>query len=121
HDGELPERARQQAAMARSNLELEARFVDDLLDVNRIARGKLTLRTRPGIDLHELIRRTVDVVRPEADEKRVVFELHLEAQARLVTGDDARLQQLFWNIFRNAIKFSQANSGAVVLVRTRTA
>jgi CheY-like chemotaxis protein len=120
HDSDLPEPARQQAALAARNLQLEAQLIDDLLDVTRIAKGKLELKNRVGVELHELLQRTVEIVRSDADAKRIAFRLQFDSKAHYMTGDDARLQQMFWNILRNAIKFSKADSDAVILVRTRT-
>jgi CheY-like chemotaxis protein len=102
--------------MIRRNVELEARLIDDLLDLSRIAQGKLTLR--PLISHgHDLIKRAVDICRDDIEAKRIRIEYDLSAEHHRIKVDEARLQQVFWNLIKNAIKFTTA--GGTLAIRTR--
>jgi len=93
------------------NVELEARLIDDLLDLTRIARGKLQLRLQPA-DAHELIQHAIEIVRADLDSRHIRLSVELEAGSHEVNVDPPRLEQVFWNILRNACKFT-ADSGAI--------
>ncbi|MFN2509180.1 MAG: PAS domain S-box protein, partial [Chthoniobacterales bacterium] len=97
------------------NIELEARLIDDLLDLTRITRGKLKLQLR-NADAHELLRHAIGIIRNEIDERKLTLDLRLEAQRYTVAADTSRLQQVFWNVLRNAAKFSMDNG--VITVRS---
>jgi CheY-like chemotaxis protein len=101
--------------MMRHNIELEARLIDDLLDLTRIARGKLELQ-RGAADVHSLLTHTEQIVRSDARGKGVSVSLALEARDHVVVGDGARLHQVFWNMLKNAIKFTPG--GGAVAIRT---
>jgi PAS domain S-box-containing protein len=112
----LPADARNAFAAIRKDIELEARLIDDLLDLTRVAHGKL--RFTPEIaDVHELLRETWVLLRPEAGEKQVKIRYELGAPVKWVKGDAVRLQQVFWNVIRNAVRFSP--SGGMITIRTR--
>ena len=102
---DLPLEAAEPLAMIERNVQLEAQFIDDLLDVTRIARGKLDIM-RERVDLHEAIRRAVEVSRADIDSKAQELVLDLAASQRDVQGDPRRLQQVFWNLLKNACKFT---------------
>lgn len=105
-DQTLPERARDHLEVVRRNVELEALLIDDLLDVTRIAGGKVELEQRP-VDLCTIIDRAVEVCRPDIDARRLHFGVDLgTAHPYIVEADAARLQQVFWNLLKNAIKFT---------------
>jgi two-component system CheB/CheR fusion protein len=114
-DRSLPPEVRQDLEMVRRNIELETRLIDDLLDVTRIVNGKLRLQTRPS-DAHALLRSVMDILRADVEAKRLTVECDLGAADAEVSGDPARLQQVFWNLVKNAIKFSRP--GGRVTVRT---
>jgi signal transduction histidine kinase len=115
HDVGLAPEYREQLAMMRRNVELEARLIDDLLDLTRSARGKLQLQLGPA-NVHALLRHTEDIVGRDASDKRVSLGLALEARDHNVAGDAARLHQVLWNVLKNAIKFTPA--GGAIVVRT---
>jgi signal transduction histidine kinase len=92
-------------AIIRRNVELEARLIDDLLDLTRISKGKLRLDLRP-VDTHEALRHALDTCLEEVAAKKLKLVLQLEANARTVQADPARLQQVFWNLVKNAVKFT---------------
>ena len=92
--------------MVRRHVEMEARLVDDLLDVSRIARGKIEL-TRSTVELCTTIQRAVEVCKPDIEARRLHFGVDLGPAAPYwVDADVSRLQQVFWNLLKNAIKFT---------------
>ena len=96
------------------NLRQQTQILTDLLDVARIVTGKLTL-DRQLLELAPIIEMAVDVVRPAAEAKRVVLAPTLDPFTGTVSGDATRLQQIFWNLISNAVKFTP--SGGRVDVR----
>jgi signal transduction histidine kinase/CheY-like chemotaxis protein len=102
NDRALPERVREDLQTIRRNVELEARLIDDLLDLTRITRGKLQLDLHV-VDIHELIRHAIDIC---CRDSRVRLEVKLEAAKHHVRADPARIQQVFWNLLNNAQKFT---------------
>jgi Signal transduction histidine kinase len=92
----------------RRNVELEARLIDDLLDVTRIAKGKLKLSLEP-VSIHEILHRALEICRDEVSQKSLRVDLQLKAQEDFVQGDSARLQQIFWNLIKNGVKFTPEN------------
>ena len=115
-EGAIEPEFRQQLAMMRRNVELEARLIDDLLDLTRVAHGKLQLLESGPVDLHSLLMHTEEIVHSDALAKSVHLQFELKAGEHHVGGDAARLHQVFWNLFKNAIKFTPA--GGCVTVRT---
>jgi signal transduction histidine kinase len=96
---------REALEVVRRNVELEARLIDDLLDVTRIAKGKLQLSFET-ICVHQLLQRAYEICREEIDAKNLEAEFHLRATQTHVEGDPARLQQVFWNLIKNSVKFT---------------
>lgn len=87
------------------NVQLEARLIDDLLDLTRITRGKLALDLHP-LDVHTVLTDALGAVAGEARRKGIELRLELRAVETTVAADSVRLQQVFWNILNNAIKFT---------------
>ena len=87
------------------NARLQARLIDDMLDVSRIISGKLRLDAQP-VDLTTVINAAVDTSRPAADAKDIRLQVVLDFGAGCVLGDPVRLQQVIWNLLSNAIKFT---------------
>ncbi|MGH7935801.1 MAG: hybrid sensor histidine kinase/response regulator, partial [Chthoniobacterales bacterium] len=96
---------RQALDIIRRNVELEARLIDDLLDVTRISKGKLKLSFEMT-SIHETLHRAYEICREDILQKRLDFEFRLKATDDYVNGDPARLQQVFWNLLKNAVKFT---------------
>src|SRR4030095_12469682 len=88
----------------------------DLLDSTRIASGKLQLH-RTIVDAGELIRRTIDIVESEAQAKGVRLEWATGAEPCPVDADPARLQQVIWNVVKNAVKFTPKGGSVQVSCR----
>jgi signal transduction histidine kinase len=96
---------REALEVIRRNVELEARLIDDLLDVTRIAKGKLQL-TFEVVDVHEILRRAYEICREDMARKKIEARFELNAHDVYVEGDPARLQQVFWNLVKNSVKFT---------------
>lgn len=90
-----------------------ARLVDDLLDVSRVTSGKVVLR-RELVDLHQLIRRCCESIRPRAEAQEIELADALCAEPAFVDGDAVRLDQVFTNLLTNAVKYSPAGSRILV-------
>lgn len=101
----LPRTVREDAGMIRRNIEFETRLIDDLLDVNRLATGKIELK-KQIVDLNDTLRHCADMCRASAAEKGVLVDLKLGADFHHVSGDPYRLRQVFSNLFGNAVKFT---------------
>src|SRR4029079_12594545 len=89
----------------RRNVELEARLIDDLLDLTRISKGKLQLSLE-YVDAHVLLRSALDICQSEIKNKKLRVETELDATKVNLRADPARLQQIFWNLIKNAVKFT---------------
>ncbi|XHR27029.1 MAG: PAS domain S-box protein [Chthoniobacteraceae bacterium] len=113
--GRLPETWRADIEAIHRNVELEARLIDDLLDVTRISQGKLILRTEP-LDVHASLQAALEICRSELEAKHQELVLALEARRHWVQADPARLGQVFWNLVKNAVKFTP--EGGRIEVRT---
>ena len=97
----------------RRNVELEARLIDDLLDVTRISKGKLQLSLET-VNVHETLQRAFEICREEIVAKKLEIEFHLRAERHFVEGDPARLQQVFWNLLKNSVKFTPLEGRIVI-------
>ncbi|MBD1848134.1 PAS domain S-box protein [Cyanobacteria bacterium FACHB-63] len=96
------------------NAKLQAELIEDLLDVSRILRGKLSLNVSP-VDLTSTIQAALETVRLSAEAKSIQIHTQLASEVGLVSGDATRLQQVVWNLLSNAIKFTP--SGGRVEIR----
>lgn len=111
----LPEDVRADLQMMRRNLQLEARLIDDLLDLTRIVKGKIPLQ-QEVTDIHALIESARQTCQTAIDKQQVKVVYQLDAPRHHVVGDAARLQQVLWNLLSNAVKFSPV--GGEVVIRT---
>ncbi len=116
HDPRIPEDMRADLMSIERNIGLESRLIDDLLDLTRIARDKLPMRSEQ-CELHLIIGHAIEIVRDEAHTKRIAMERELKARHSGFLGDPARLQQVFWNLLKNAVKFTP--TGGRIIIRTR--
>jgi signal transduction histidine kinase/response regulator RpfG family c-di-GMP phosphodiesterase len=98
------------------NARSQSQLIDDLLDVSRIITGKLQIERR-AIDLCAVIEAAGDAVRPAAGAKEIKFETVFESEGCFVLGDATRLQQIFWNLFSNAIKFTPVAGRVTIAVK----
>ena len=109
----LPEDLARSLHLIRRNIELEALLVDDLLDLTRIAHGKIELRREP-VDLHSVIESVAEICRSDAHARHQRLTLDLRADEHHAEADAARLQQVLWNLLKNAIKFTGDGGGVEV-------
>jgi len=112
---ELPRSIKSDVQMLRRSVELEARIIDDLLDLTRIAKGMLSF-TPEDTDVHELLQFLVGMCHNEFQSKRLTLSMRLKAERHCVHVDAGRLQQILWNITKNAVKFNE--SGGIVSIVT---
>ncbi|HEY4246069.1 MAG TPA: response regulator [Lacunisphaera sp.] len=101
----FPEQARAHFATIRQNVELEARLIDDLLDLTKITHGKMSVDINP-VDLQAIIEDALATVRTDMEQKRIALTLDWGNRRSRVAGDAVRLQQVFWNVLKNAVKFT---------------
>ena len=92
-------------AVIRRNAELQARLIDDLLDMNRLLSGNFQLDLGT-VDVGSLLKTTIQGLQPAADAKGVQLLALLDASLEAITADARRLQQVLWNLAHNAIKFT---------------
>ena len=107
-DPSLPEHVLGDIAIIRRNVELEARLIDDLLDLTRISHGKLTLN-KTDADVHTIINRAIEICDSDMMVKNQQLKVEFKARQTNTHGDPVRIQQAFWNVIRNAIKFTREN------------
>src|SRR5256885_1807123 len=98
------------------NARSQAQLIEDLMDVSRIAGGKLQLDVQ-SVDLITLICASIDIVRPAANARGVLIEVFAEATVGPVAGDAARLQQIIWNLLSNAVKFTPRDGRVYISLR----
>jgi PAS domain S-box-containing protein len=101
-----PERQAGAIAVLTRNAESLKQMIEDVLDVSRVASGKLRLTVRP-VDLAEIVDDAIGTIQPAAHAKGVTLLPAIDKQAPPVSGDPDRLRQIVWNLLSNAVKFSQ--------------
>jgi signal transduction histidine kinase len=87
------------------NAKIQIRLIDDLLDVSKILKGKLTLNSE-RVDLREVVENAIDTLHLASAAKSIQVEYRSPAQSCMILGDPNRLQQIVWNLLSNAIKFT---------------
>ena len=97
------------------NVRLQARLIDDLLDLTRITRGKLQLHLEP-VDANAVVRDAIEIANSAILSKKLRVSTELGAEKHHIRADSIRLQQVFWNLINNAVKFTPP--GGQIAVRT---
>jgi protein-histidine pros-kinase len=87
------------------NAKAQTQLIEDLIDLSRVVTGKLKIEAQP-IDLLDLVRGAIDVVRPAADAKGIAFNVDADLTSYLTLGDEDRMRQAVWNVLSNAVKFT---------------
>ncbi|HEU4404525.1 MAG TPA: ATP-binding protein, partial [Polyangiaceae bacterium] len=118
-DGLSADRRRRALDVIGTNVEVQSRLIDDLLDVGRITAGKLRLEVGP-LRPDAVVRAALDMVRPAADAKRIALEASLD-QVGEILGDEGRLQQIASNLLTNAVKFTPEGGRVEVRLQRRGA
>lgn len=114
-DASLSGEVRSKLGVIRRNIQLEARLIDDLLDLTRVSRGKMALQ--PVVtNLRELIGFAQEAVAQDVIEKQLSMDFEFGAGECHVHADPARLQQVLWNLLKNAVKFTPP--GGRITVKT---
>ncbi|HEY0080987.1 MAG TPA: response regulator [Pyrinomonadaceae bacterium] len=93
------------------NARLQARLIDDLLDVSRIVSGKLQFEREP-VNLVSIVELSIETVRADARARNITIETELPDEPLIAQGSPVRLQQIAWNLLSNAVKFT-SNGGRV--------
>ena len=108
HSGQLDaDGARHAVEVIERNAASQRQIIEDLLDVSRIVAGKLRISTQP-VDLLLIIHAAIDAVQPAAEAKEIEIAAHVSDPGAIVRADSERLQQVFWNLLANAVKFTPA-------------
>ncbi len=115
-DDSLTENARNDFRTIADHVALEARLIDDLLDLTRIASGKLVVQRQP-VSLNTLVRESLALAADPITAKGIAVTVDLFAKHDHALGDEVRLKQVFWNIVNNAVKFTP-EGGALALRST---
>lgn len=114
HEDLLPEFREEVIAIWR-NVQLEAHLIDDLLDVTRITRGKIEMH-HEAVDVHRLVHTAVQIAQKDILEKQIELAIDLRATDHHIWADAVRIQQVFWNLLNNAVKFTP--KGGRITVRS---
>jgi PAS domain S-box-containing protein len=117
-DPDLPQPLQADMAMIRRNVELETKLIDDLLDLSRITSGKLNLRLE-ALDLNAAVHQVCEICRSQIQEKGIQLFIDQDSTIEAVTADASRLQQVLWNVLKNAAKFTP--QGGTIHVSTSRA
>ncbi|MGH7981188.1 MAG: PAS domain S-box protein, partial [Limisphaerales bacterium] len=117
-DRNLPPGLRANFDIIRRNIELEAHLIDDLLDLTRIRTGKLRVHKK-HVNIHALLSDTISLFKTEFEQKQIRLRQNLADAEGVVSGDAVRLRQIFWNILKNAIKFTPRHGSITVESRAR--
>lgn len=102
---DLPPGIRANFDLIRRSVEMESRLIDDLLDLTRIKSGKLKIE-KQETNIYDVLADAVSMVQSEIEQKKIDLSQNLENSQSVISGDKTRLQQIFWNVLKNAIKFS---------------
>jgi len=111
----VPKVMHESLQLIRRNVELEARLIDDLLDLTRISKGKVQLSFEI-VDAHTLLRNALEICQFEIEQKKLELRSEFAATKVYLQADPARLQQIFWNLIKNAVKFTP--HGGKLRIRT---
>jgi PAS domain S-box-containing protein len=112
---DLPQNALDALTVIERNARSQAQIIEDLLDMSGIISGKVRLDVQ-RLDLASIVKEAVETVKPVALAKGIRLQVMLDPLAGPVRGDPSRLQQVFWNLLINAIKFTQRDGRVTVTV-----
>ena len=111
----LPAEFAQDVEIIKRNVRLQARLIDDLLDLTRVTRGKLDLQFEE-VDAHILVGDAIEIANSAIAAKKLKLSAHMNAKKHYIRADSIRIQQVFWNLINNAVKFTPP--GGKIDIRT---
>jgi two-component system, chemotaxis family, CheB/CheR fusion protein len=117
-DPDLPPGVRANFDTILKNIELEAKLIDDLLDLARVRTGKLKVE-KSCVSVHSVLTSTLAIVEGEIEQKRIGLRRKFDDTQSVILGDAVRLQQIFWNVLKNAVKFTPAE-GTITIQTSAT-
>lgn len=103
--GDLPPELREEVSAIRASVQLEARLIDDLLDLTRITRGKIELHLE-AVDAHKSLQNSLEIMRDDIRQQQLDVVMELAAAQHHIRADPVRIHQVFWNLINNAVKFT---------------
>src|SRR5438477_3081870 len=112
---QIPQEFVEDVQLIKRNVKLQARLIDDLLDLTRITRGKLRLDVEI-CDAHTVIRNAIEIAGSAIASKKLKVSTKFKAKEYHISADSIRLQQVFWNLINNAVKFTAP--GGEIAIRT---
>ncbi len=115
-DRECPAHLHEAIETIQRNVRLEARLIDDLLDLARIRNGKLTLQ-KQKVEAHEILREALKISLRAAGQKKIRVVEELAAERTYLQGDPVRLRQILWNLLTNAAKFTPADGSISIYTK----
>lgn len=98
------------------NMKVQAQIIEDLLDISSLRSGKLRLQSRI-VELGPIVAGSINILRPVADGKSIQIVANIQPAAGTILGDPERLNQIFWNLLANAIKFTPEGGNVHVDLR----
>jgi len=113
NDPDCPPHLRSALDTIHRNVRMEVRLIDDLLDLARVRNGKLHLEPQ-AVDVHATLHEAIKVCLSEAEHRQIALQEELQAETSQLQGDPARLQQIFWNLISNAVKFTPEHGSIVI-------
>jgi hypothetical protein len=102
--------------LVKDDIEMEARLIDDLLDLSRVLRGKLEPQFET-VDMRDVIRRALQVCESEIKTRKIAVTLDMPATPVMIGADPVRMQQVFWNLLRNSVKFNKPGGRISISVK----
>ncbi len=114
-DSEMPADLRADFETILKNVEVEVRLIDDLLDLSQVNHGKLKLKMQ-NVDAHAVLHEALQIVQSQIGEKQIQLISNCTAEKHFISADPVRLQQIFWNILKNSVKFTP--SGGKITIET---
>jgi signal transduction histidine kinase len=101
----LPPDVRESLVLIQRNIRMESRLIDELLDITRIERGKMELLCEP-LNVQATLKQAIQVAAPDMEAKEQLLTVVLDPAEAVIQGDSMRLEQVFWNVLKNASKFT---------------
>jgi signal transduction histidine kinase len=106
--GEVVRDVNQAIAALQRNATIQAKLIEDLLEMNKLTSGTVRLEVEP-VDVTAAVDGAVQALRPMADAKGVTLFVSAAAELPLIQADERRVQQILWNLLHNAVKFTPAS------------